>query len=98
MLAVGGGRFGSPVQYQTGVNFPAGQVAVADLNGDHHLDLVVVNSCTGAGCSSICSRSGEIASTRTPGEIHSLQAVTPCDLNQLLHCVYLLQPYTPAPV
>src|SRR5438132_904593 len=98
MLALGGGRFGSPVQYQTGVNFPAGQVAVADLNGDHHLGLVVVNSCTGAGCSSICSRSGEIASKRTPWRDPLNPGVTPCDLNQLLHCVYLLQACTPEPV
>ncbi len=56
LLALGGGRFGSPVQYQTGVNLPEQQVAVADLNGDHHLDLVVVNACTGASaCPSVVS-------------------------------------------
>src|ERR1019366_2323977 len=44
LLGKGDGTFQAPVSYSSG-GYGADSVAVADVNGDGHLDIVVVNYC-----------------------------------------------------
>jgi hypothetical protein len=50
MLGKGNGTFHAPVNYNTGGQ-SAFSIAVADLNGDGNMDLVVANGCMGTNCS-----------------------------------------------
>ena len=49
LLGNGDGTFQAPSSYQSGGQL-ANSVAVADVNGDGHPDLVVANECTISGC------------------------------------------------
>jgi len=50
MLGKGKGKFQAPVNYSSGGQ-GAFSIAVADVNGDGKLDLVVANGCLGSNCS-----------------------------------------------
>ena len=61
LLGNGDGTFRPPVAYESGGYAPGG-VAVADVNGDAKLDLVVANNCD-------LSTGGNCASDSTPGVV-----------------------------
>jgi len=57
LLGNGDGTFRTAVDYDSGGSFP-NSVAIADVNGDGKLDVVVANSCSSGG---YCSAVGEVA-------------------------------------
>ena len=64
LLGNGDGTFQAPVSYSSG-GYGADSVAVADVNGDGHLDIVVVNYCQN---SSNCNVDGEVSVLLNKGD------------------------------
>jgi len=48
LMSQGNGTFGSAIRYESGSSMPQ-EAELADLNGDGHIDMVVVNSTHGSG-------------------------------------------------
>jgi hypothetical protein len=59
LLGNGDGTFQTPLSYSTGAGGANYSVAIADLNGDGHPDVVVASECLTSGCSE--SRSGGVS-------------------------------------
>ena len=57
LLGNGDGTFQTPVSFPTG-GYQGTTVAIGDLNGDGHLDLVVGNGCTDSKCTTVASPVG----------------------------------------